>query len=148
MTKQIRRIFSTVAIILCVSIGLALPTEVFASTIPEKENPEYSSFDDVKGKDEEIGNIVTELTDERTETSKEFLLDSGTKMIAEYDTPIHYQNDKGDWVEYNNSLKAENSTSTADEASDGEYTNISSNIDVKLSIEDLGWKIIHVTCIK
>lgn len=133
MTKQIRRIFSTVAIILCVSIGLALPTEVFASTIPEKENPEYSSFDDVKGEDEEIGNIVTELTDERTETSKEFLLDSGTKMIAEYDTPIHYQNDKGDWVEYNNSLKAENSTSTADEASDGEYTNISSNIDVKLS---------------
>ncbi len=83
MTKQIRRIFSTVAIILCVSIGLALPTEVFASTIPEKENPEYSSFDDVKGEDEEIGNIVTELTDERTETSKEFLLDSGTKMIAE-----------------------------------------------------------------
>lgn len=131
MTKQIRRIFSTVAIILCVSIGLALPTEVFASTMPEK--PAYSSFDDVKGEDEEIGNIVTELTDERTETSKKFLLDSGTKMIAEYDTPIHYQNDEGDWVEYNNSLKAENSTSTADEALDGEYTNISSNIDVKLS---------------
>lgn len=133
MTKQLRKIFSTVAIILCISIGLTLPTEVFASTIPEKGENIYSSFDDVKGEDEEIGNIIAELTDERTETSKAFLLDSGTKMLAEYDMPVHYKNNEGDWVEYNNCLKAENSTSTADEASDGEYTNKSSDIDVKLS---------------
>lgn len=132
MTKQIRRIFSTIAIILCVSIGLTLPTEVFASTLP-KDNTVYSSFDDVQGETEEVGNIIAELTDERTETSKEFLLDDGTKMIVNYGTPVHYQDDKDNWVEYNNSLKAENSTSTADEASVGEYTNKSSDIDVKLS---------------
>lgn len=102
------------------SIGLTLPTEVFAST-KQKDEKVYSYFDDVQGETEEIGDIVVELTDERTETSKEFLLDDGTKMIAEYNQPVHYKNDKGKWVEYNNSLTSDSSTSTADEAVNGEY---------------------------
>lgn len=130
---------------LCITIGLSLPVEVYASTIPEKEKTVYSSFDNVHGETETVGNIVTEISDSRTENTKEFLLDDGTTMIAEYNQPVHYKNDKGKWVEYNNTLVAESSASTADEASDGEYTNKSSNIDVKLSNKAKSNNMIKVT---
>lgn len=57
-----------------------------------------------------------------------------------YNQPIHYKNDDGEWVEYNNSLiDASDSTATDDEVSvysedyAGEYTNQSSNIKVNYS---------------
>lgn len=130
---------------LCVTIGLSLPVEVYASTIPEKEKTVYSSFDNVHGETETVGNIITEISDSRTENTKKFLLDDGTTMIAEYNQPVHYKNDKGKWVEYNNTLVAESSASTADEVSDGEYTNKSSNIDVKLSNKAKSNNMIKVT---
>ena len=130
---------------LCVTIGLSLPVEVYASTIPEKEKTVYSSFDNVHGETETVGNIITEISDSRTENTKEFLLDDGTTMIAEYNQPVHYKNDKGKWVEYNNTLVAESSASTADEASDGEYTNKNSNIDIKLSNKAKSNNMIKVT---
>lgn len=144
MTKRTRRAISLISIILCVSIGLSLPTEVLAATLPKGEKI-YSSFDNVQGESETIGNIVAELTDERTETTKNFLLDDGTEMIAEYNQPVHYKNNKGKWVEYNNSLEEASSASTVDEASNGEYTNKSSNIDVKLSNKAKANNMIKVT---
>lgn len=140
--KQITK--GIISVILTVLIGLMLPVQVFASTLPKDEKV-YSSFDNVHGETETVGNIVTEISDSRTENTKEFLLDDGTTMIAEYNQPVHYKNDKGKWVEYNNTLVAESSASTADEASDGEYTNKSSNIDVKLSNKAKSNNMIKVT---
>ena len=117
MNRNIKKLLSVVSIILCVTILSSIPAQALSETIDKNEKDiTYSFFDDVHGETEEIGNIIAELTDERTQTSKEFLLDDGTKMIAEYGTPVHYQDDKDNWVEYNNSLKVENSTATADEA--------------------------------
>ena len=132
MNGKIKKMLSAVSITLCATIGLSLPVEVYASTLPEKEN-NYSSFNNVVGENPEESKIVKELTGERTENSKEFLLEDGTKMVAEYDQPVHYQNDKGKWVDYDNSLVAENTVATADEASDNDYVNKNSNIEVKLS---------------
>ncbi len=133
-----------IAVALTVLIGLMLPVQVFASTLLKDEKV-YSSFDNVHGETETVGNIVTEISDSRTENTKEFLLDDGTTMIAEYNQPVHYKNDKGKWVEYNNTLVAESSASTADEASTREYTNKNSNIDVKLSNKAKANNMIKVT---
>lgn len=65
MIRRGKRIFSLISIILCVSIGLTLPAEVFAATLP-KEEKIYSSFDNVQGETESVGNIVSEPTDEKT----------------------------------------------------------------------------------
>ncbi|MGN0501101.1 MAG: hypothetical protein ACI4HK_08180 [Ruminococcus sp.] len=145
MSKNIKKLISTVSMALCVTIGLSLPVAVYASTIPEKEKTVYSSFDNVQGETETVGKIVTEIPDSRTENTKEFLLDDGTTMIAEYNQPVHYKNEKGKWVEYNNTLIAESSDSTADEVFDGEYTNKSSNIDIKLSNKAKSNNMIKVT---
>ena len=126
-----KKLFSVVSITLCATIGLSLPVEVYASTLPEKEN-NYSSFNNIVGENPEESKIVKELTGERTENSKEFLLEDGTKMIAQYNEPVHYKDSKGKWVEYNNTL-SEDKTASPDEAGDSSYTNKSSDISVNLS---------------
>ena len=131
MNQTMKKLFSVVSITLCATIGLSLPVEVYASTLPEKET-QYSSFDNVVGENPEESKIVKELTDERTENSKEFLLEDGTKMIAQYNEPVHYKDSKGKWVEYNNTL-SEDKTASPDEAGDSSYTNKSSDISVNLS---------------
>ena len=131
MNQKIKKLFSVISLTLCVTIGLSLPVEVYASTLPEKET-QYSSFDNVVGENPEESKIVKELTNERTENSKEFLLEDGTKMIAQYNGPVHYKDSKGKWVEYNNTL-SEDKTASPDEAGDSSYTNKSSDISVNLS---------------
>lgn len=131
MNQKIKKLFSVISLTLCVTIGLSLPVEVYASTLPEKET-QYSSFDNIVGENPEESKIVKELTGERTENSKEFLLEDGTKMIAQYNEPVHYKDSKGKWVEYNNTL-SEDKTASPDEAGDSSYTNKSSDISVNLS---------------
>lgn len=122
---------SVVSITLCATIGLSLPVDVVAATHPKAET-QYSSFDNVVGENHVESKIVKELTNERTENSKEFLLEDGTKMIAQYNEPVHYKDSKGKWVEYNNTL-SEDKTASPDEAGDSSYTNKSSDISVNLS---------------
>lgn len=131
MNQTMKKLFSVVSITLCATIGLSLPVEVYASTLPEKEN-NYSSFNNIVGENPEESKIIKELTGERTENSKEFLLEDGTKMIAQYNEPVHYKDSKGKWVEYNNTL-SEDKTASPDEAGDSSYTNKSSDISVNLS---------------
>lgn len=78
MNQTMKKLFSVVSITLCATIGLSLPLEVYASTLPEKEN-NYLSFNNVVGENPEESKIVKEIADKRTENSKEFLLEDGTK---------------------------------------------------------------------
>ena len=48
MNQTMKKLFSVVSITLCATIGLSLPVEVYASTLPEKEN-NYSSFNNIVG---------------------------------------------------------------------------------------------------
>lgn len=131
MNGKIKKMLSAVSITLCATVGLSLPVDVVAATLPKAET-QYSSFDNIVGENPEESKIVKELTGERTENSKEFLLEDGTKMIAQYNEPVHYKDSKGKWVEYNNTL-SEDKTASPDEAGDSSYTNKSSDISVNLS---------------
>ena len=131
MNGKIKKMLSAVSITLCATVGLSLPVDVVAATLPKAET-QYSSFDNVVGENPEESKIVKELTGERTENSKEFLLEDGTKMIAQYNEPVHYKDSKGKWVEYNNTLSVDK-TASPDEAGDSSYTNKSSDISVNLS---------------
>ena len=54
--------------------------------------------------------VVAELTDKRTQYTKEFLLSNGLHMATVYADPVHYEKD-GQWAEIDNTLKvAKNGT--------------------------------------
>ncbi len=124
MNTKLKKIMATTAISLCIIMALELPLQVYASTLPDKETPTYSSFENVSGNEETVGNIVSEDTSGRSEFTKTFVLDNGTKMLAQYEEPIHYKDSKGNWQEYDNTL---------DNSYSEELTNEKSDIDVALS---------------
>ncbi len=119
---------ATIAISLCTVMALELPVQVYASTLPEKETPTYSSFDAVSGEEETVGNIVSEDTSERSEYTKTFNLDDGTKMLAQYEEPVHFKDENGKWQEYDNSL------SSTDNDKSNDLSNQDS--DVKITLAD------------
>lgn len=93
----------------------------------QNSNSESNSadFSNVKSETDEIGDIVGEDSEQRTENSKTFLLDDGTKMFVDYGEPVHYKNSKNEWVDYDNNLVKSDDNST--------YSNKESDVNVSLS---------------
>ena len=63
--------------------------------------------------------ILSEVEEERQESSKTFLLTDGTFMLAQYAVPVHYEDSEGNWQEFDTTLVTEESST---EDSDGTYT--------------------------
>ncbi len=133
MSRSIKAIFSVISVTLCILIALTYPTQVFAQNLPKSED-ELTVKNPQEAESYTVGNIISELTDERDEYSKRFRLDDGSYIVASYQQPVHFQDEEGNWIEYNNSLIDEtSSSSTNDEATSEEFTNKTSDIKVNYS---------------
>ena len=133
MKKGINKIMSVVSIILCITILSSISTQVLAETIGKNndETPSNPNFSNI-GDGTEVGNIVSEITENRDKYTKHFRLDDGTFMAVNYVVPVHYKTKSGKWVEYNNSLVKENVETSSNEE-ETKYSNKKSNIDVDIS---------------
>ena len=130
MKCKMRKCLSTVSIILCFAMIYLIPMNVVAlvqDNSSQNSNSESNSadFSNVKSETDKIGNIVSEDSEQRTENSKTFLLDDGTKMFVDYGEPVHYKNSKNEWVDYDNTLVKSDDNST--------YSNKESDVNVSLS---------------
>ena len=130
MKCKLRKCLSTVSIILCFAMIYLIPMNVVAlvqDNSSQNSNSESNSadFSNVKSETDEIGDIVSEDSEQRTENSKTFLLDDGTKMFVDYGEPVHYKNSKNEWVDYDNTLVKSDDNST--------YSNKESDVNVSLS---------------
>lgn len=105
MKKGINKIMSVVSIILCITLLSSISTQVLAETIGKNndETPSNPNFSNI-GDGTEVGNIVSEITENRDKYTKHFRLDDGTFMAVNYVVPVHYKTKSGKWVEYDNSL--------------------------------------------
>lgn len=95
-----QRKFGTKVLSLLLSVLMivsALPLSIFA-------------VDSTDGSTEEIPNSlnlvkdVVEIKELRDENVKHFRLEDGTYIAAQYDVPIHYLDENGDWQDIDNSL--------------------------------------------
>ena len=130
MKCKMRKCLSTVSIILCFAMIYLIPMNVVAlvqDNSSQNSNSESNSadFSNVKSETDEIGDIVSEDSEQRTENSKTFLLDDGTKMFVDYGEPVHYKNSKNEWEDYDNTLLKSDDNST--------YSNKESDVNVSLS---------------
>ena len=130
MKCKMRKCLSTISIILCFAMIYLIPMNVVAlvqDNSSQNSNSESNSadFSNVKSETDEIGDIVSEDSEQRTENSKTFLLDDGTKMFVDYGEPVHYKNSKNEWVDYDNTLVKSDDNST--------YSNKESDVNVSLS---------------
>ena len=58
--------------------------------------------------------IITEIPEKRTESTKTFLMSDGSFMLAAYNEPVHYKDDEGVWQDIDNTLSLESDTITDD----------------------------------
>lgn len=133
MNKKIKKFISFVSVVLCATIGLSLPIEAFAQGISQIEE-EIFAGNPQEARPYQVGNIIGEVTTKREEYSKQFRLDDGSYMAVSYEQPVHFKDEKGKWIDYDNSLVDETeSSASSDEVMSEEYTNKRSNIKVNYS---------------
>lgn len=126
MMKKLRKLAKPIiSLFVVLSMVLSLPTSVIAQTmitepidsIPMSE----ATIDEVVDQ----GNIISEDKTLRDEYTKYFITDAGTTIAAQYAVPVHYKDDDGEFVDYDNSLISSQVTapeSTTDEATLDETT--------------------------
>ena len=89
MKCKMRKCLSTVSIILCFAMIYLIPMNVVAlvqdnSSQNSNSKSNSADFSNVKSETDEIGDIVGEDSEQRTENSKTFLLDDDTTLISQY----------------------------------------------------------------
>ena len=115
MKKKILQLISTFLVL--VLLANMLPLQIFAENLqteaaeitPEAVTEEVTP----ETIPPEKATVVAEITENRTEYSKEFLLSNGLYMASVYADPVHYETETG-WEEIDNTLKANR---------DGSYSN-------------------------
>lgn len=119
--KKIKRLLSILASLVLVFVMVfSLMSEAIAQTIRTGSvqyiSPYGATFDEAEVKS---GNIIGEDKSRRDEYTKYFITDAGTTIAAQYGVPVHYKNDDGEYVDFDNSLTSSNATNletTVDEA--------------------------------
>lgn len=110
--RKIRIIATTIASLLFLqAVQIAPLAEANPPAEPEEQSPR----------------IVTELTAEREESAKHYLLSDGTMLAASYPFPVHYEED-GDWKDIDNTLVDDAAANGLDE-----YVTRAAPVRVKLS---------------
>ena len=86
MRKHSVKLLSFILAIVMIVTSVHLPA--FAFDLSESESLETYN------QNLKTNNEITELTEKRTQTSKYFRLEDGSVYVAQYDTPIHYLDEK------------------------------------------------------
>jgi hypothetical protein len=89
-----------------VMLANMLPLQTFAEQLNTEDMGLIHPGTDLNDKEAVPGKIVEELTDKRTEYTKQFRMDNGLFIAAVYSDPVHYEED-GQWVEIDNTLTAQ-----------------------------------------
>ncbi len=101
MSKLLAVISMLLAILLLIEVPIGAVAPVLGSESLSTE-PILEEIDVTQSQME--NRIITELEEERTEYSKTFKLNDGTFMVAQYNMPVHYKDNKDKWTDYDNSL--------------------------------------------
>lgn len=126
MTRKCRETIRTfIALLLCSAlIAQILPVPVRA----EKAEPaEYEQVQEAQP------DAVAEDVSQRTRDSKRFRMEDGSYTVVQYDTPVHYQDEEGQWQEIDNRLQPYQANSLSTEGISRGYRNQASDILVEFA---------------
>ncbi len=88
----------------------AAPVDTETSDTAEESAETEETVEESNDSEEESAKILSEVEDEREEDQKTFLMSDGTFMVAQYGTPVHYEDQEGRWEDIDYSLEAETVT--------------------------------------
>ena len=125
MSKFRKMTISVLSIILVVLISFTLPVQVAAVATPDETEGIVDSESIQQEDATSEGNVIGEDTSKRDEYTKHFITDAGTTIAAQYAVPVHYIDENGEYVDFDNSLissQAMNSETTENEVTADEVS--------------------------
>ena len=93
-------------------IMTSIPLSIFAVNIQSNSESQSSNEDDSVN----LVKNIFEIEELRGETVKHFRLEDGSYVAAQYDKPIHYLDENGEWQDIDNTLAESNSDITTSNA--------------------------------
>lgn len=94
--------FKSLALILCITLMVScLPITVWATDVTPDEIIDSGSAAETPTEPY----IVEEIESKRDAHTKHFRMSDGTYIAAQYDLPVHFEDETGVWQEYDNSLQ-------------------------------------------
>ena len=97
--KSIKRIIAIIMTLLTLMSICSVAMPVFSQEIAFSDDDYINEIVET-----EEAYILSEDLTKREENVKHFRMSDGSFVAAQYDSPIHYVNSEGEWVEYDNSL--------------------------------------------
>lgn len=99
MTGKLKKLRLATAALLALLLLVMIPMQALAQSSPQ-ENPPAQEVVNTTPE----AKILAEITEKRDAYTKHFLMDDETYTAVQYDSPVHYQDKDGNWVEYDNSM--------------------------------------------
>lgn len=132
MRKRTTRIIALTLVLIFVFQVIPMTSFAEADGMNITSEPEdvIAQLADEFPQDVEPSAIVCEDTGARTENEKQFLMEDGSYLLAQYPTAVHYENENGEWTDIDNTLVYEESANASD--FDG-YTNTENSFSVKFA---------------
>ncbi len=104
MSRKLNSLKTVVSLLMAFLTAILVPIQVGAQIpFPDTQSSISENADDEQS--QPIGTIVAELTEKRNETTKYFKLDDGSFIAALYDLPVHYKDESGNYIDYDNRLE-------------------------------------------
>ncbi len=100
LIKMVTRFMSV--ILSLILIAEVIPMQVIANEYSD-ETSETEKAEILTDNDREDAEPIAEDTSKRDENVKHFIMSDGTMQAAQYDVPVHFQQN-GKWVDYDNTL--------------------------------------------
>ena len=135
--RKMKKMSKFIAVFLVFALALTVLPYNFGSVLAASSATEETIVDTV-----EEAVILSEIVDERDAYTKRFKMSDGTISAAQYDRPVHYLDENGKWVDYDNTFVV--AGDTEDEGSIDDAVNASSDFNVRFSKKSNGNKIVTV----
>ena len=109
LTKKILAGFLTILTLFNIcSVSVPVLAADYTSIVTDSNvtEEEFSNLDEESPEPE----IISEITEKREENIKHFMLSDGSFMVAQYNNPVHYQDDSGLWIDIDNTINKTEAT--------------------------------------
>ena len=83
-------------LMICMTLPLTVFADFFGGIVNESENVDHSAF--------ERRSDIFEVKELRESNVKHFRLEDGSYVAAQYDVPVHYLDENGEWQDIDNTL--------------------------------------------
>ncbi len=130
------------AVFLCFALLLcAIPQTILAQMVNINDSTRLTNNEKTSPEEESLY-VIGEVIEDRTLTTKTFRMSDGTYFAADYGRAIHFADENGNWVDYDNRFT--DMLATDDEISTG-YENTKSDLSIKLANNSNSLNLLKIT---